>query len=73
MATYDINLEIKHRRLTRPTLDQLVGTHVRKGGDELIVRCLSATRTVYDAVEEYKAKNIRITIVARDPHPYNES
>lgn len=72
MAQYDINLEIKYRRLTRPILDQLVGTHVREGGDELIIRCLSATRTVYEAVEKYETKGIRITIVARDPHPYNE-
>lgn len=72
MAKYDINLEIKYRRLTRPILDQLVGTHVREGGDELIVRCLSATRTVYDAIEKYKTKKIRITIVARDSHPYDE-
>ncbi|MBD2001965.1 MULTISPECIES: hypothetical protein [Cyanophyceae] len=70
MATYDINLEIKHRRITRPILDQIVGTHIRKGGEELIIRCLSATKTVYQAVEEYKAKNIRITIVARDTTPY---
>ncbi|WP_445626210.1 hypothetical protein [Nostoc sp. DSM 114167] len=70
MATYDINLEFKHRRLTRPILDALVGTHVREGGDELIVRCLSATKTVYEAVEKYKAKKIRITIVARDSTPY---
>lgn len=70
MATYDINLEIKHRRINRQILDQLVGTHIRKGGDELIIRCLSATKTVYQAVEEYKAKNIRITIVARDDTPY---
>jgi hypothetical protein len=70
MATYDINLEIKHRRLTRPILDQIVGTHVRKGGNELIIRCLSATRTVYEAVEEYKAKDIKITIIARDSTSY---
>ncbi|MEH2418745.1 hypothetical protein [Nostoc sp.] len=70
MATYDIHLEFKHRRLTRPILDQLVGTHVCEGGDELIVRCLSATKTVYEAVDKYKAKKIRITIVARDSTPY---
>jgi hypothetical protein len=70
MATYDINLEIKHRRLTRPILDRIVGAHIRAGGDELIIRCLSATKTVYEAVEEYRTKNIKITIVARDSTPY---
>ncbi len=70
MAKRKIALEFKDRRLTRPMLDQIVGAQTRTNPDatELIVRCRSATKTVYDALGEY---GIKITIVARDTTPYD--
>jgi|GEM_PF-3528875 hypothetical protein len=73
MAEYKINYEVKNRRLTRPLLNEIVGSHILNGGDELIIRCISATKPARDAVNKYyEDRRIKITIVDRDPHPYNE-
>lgn len=68
MATHKIALEFKHRHLTRPMLDGIVGAQQRTNPDakELIVRCLSAAKTVYAALDSYP---IKITIVAREITP----
>lgn len=62
-----ILLEFKHRRLTRPMLDMIVGSALRSHPNlphnphaEIIVRCCDAARTVYETLEEYP---VRITIV----------
>ncbi|MGK7899786.1 MAG: hypothetical protein AB4372_40760 [Xenococcus sp. (in: cyanobacteria)] len=57
-------VETKDTRLDRPMLDQIVGAQLRTNPDakELIIRCRSATRTVYEAINNY---NIKITIVER--------
>ena len=68
MAKRTIALEFKNRRLTRPMLDQIVGAQDRTDSTELIIRCLSATRTAYAAINDY---SIAITIVARDTTPYD--
>ncbi|HEY9300434.1 MAG TPA: hypothetical protein VIQ31_29540 [Phormidium sp.] len=70
MAKRKIALEFKDRHLTRPMLDQIVGAQTRTNPDatDLIIRCRSAARTAYAAVNDY---NIKITIVARDSTPYD--
>lgn len=68
MAYQKIALEYKDRHLTRPMLDQIVGAQLRAVPDatEIIIRCRSAARTVYEAVDSY---SIKITIVAREVTP----
>lgn len=70
MAKRKIALEFKDRHLTRPILDQIVGAQIRTNPDatELIIRCRSAAKTAYAAVNDY---GIAITIVARDSTPYD--
>jgi len=65
MARQKIALEFKDRHLTCPMLDQIVGAQLRAVPDatEIIIRCRSATRTAYEAVDSY---GVRITIVARE-------
>jgi len=65
MAQQKIALEYKDRHLTRPILDQIVGAQLRAVPDatEIIIRCRSAAKTVYEAVGAYR---IKITIVARE-------
>ncbi len=65
MARQKIALEYKDRHLTRPMLDQIVGAQLRAVPDatEIIIRCRSAARTAYEAVDSY---GVRITIVARE-------
>jgi hypothetical protein len=55
-------LEYKDRHLTRPELDGIVGAALRTNPDatEIIVRCRSAAKTVYEATHLYPVK---ITIV----------
>ncbi len=67
MVEHIMLLEFKHRRLTRPMLDMIVGSALRTHPDlaynphaEILVRCRDATRTVYDALEDYP---VMITIV----------
>lgn len=64
MAAKTIALEFKNRRLTRPMLDQIVGaqSRVRPKPTELIVRCKSATKTAYEAVDS-NSYDIKVTIV----------
>jgi hypothetical protein len=68
MARQNIALEFKDRDLTRPDLDQIVGAQLRAVPDatEIIIRCRSAARTVYEAINSY---GIKITIVAREETP----
>ena len=68
MAYQKIALEYKDRHLTRPVLDQIVGAQTRAVPDatEIIIRCRSAARTAYEAVDSYP---IKITIVAREVTP----
>lgn len=65
MAQQKIALEFKDRHLTRPMLDQIVGAQLRAVPDatEIIIRCRSAAKTVYEEVNAY---SVRITIVARE-------
>jgi succinyl-CoA synthetase alpha subunit len=64
MAQQKIALEFKDRHLTRPILDQIIGAQRRTNPDatEVIIRCRSAAKTVYQAIDSY---DIKITIVAR--------
>jgi hypothetical protein len=68
MARQKIALEFKDRHLTRPILDQIVGAQLRAVPDatEIIIRCRSVTRTVYEAINSY---GVKITIVAREETP----
>lgn len=68
MPKRKIALEYKNQHLTRPILDQIVGAQVRTNPDatELVIRCKSAAKTAYAAVDEY---DIKITIVARMATP----
>lgn len=68
MANRKIPVEFKHRRLTRPMLDQIVGAQLRLTPDasEIIIRCLSATKTVYEELDSY---TVKITIIAREATP----
>lgn len=68
MSQQKIALEFKDRHLTRPILDGIVGAQLRAVPDatEIIIRCRSAAKTAYDAVDSY---GIRITIVAREKTP----
>ncbi|PHM07625.1 hypothetical protein [Nostoc sp. 'Peltigera malacea cyanobiont' DB3992] len=69
MATRKINLEFKHRRLDLPLLREIVGAHVSTDADEVIIRCLSATRDAREAVQDYAQKGIKITLVERKLTP----
>lgn len=62
MPNYKIVLEFKDRHLTRPILDQIVGAALRTNPDakEIIVRCRTSAKTVYDALTSY---GIRIEII----------
>ncbi|MEH2409583.1 hypothetical protein [Nostoc sp.] len=68
MAQHKIAVEFKNRHLTRPMLDMIVGAQLRAVPDatEIIVRCRSAAKTAYEAIDSY---GIRITIVAREATP----
>jgi hypothetical protein len=68
MARQKIALEFKDRHLTRPILDQIVGAQLRLVPDatEIIIRCRSAAKTAYEAVDSY---GVKITIVAREKTP----
>ncbi|CAD5939376.1 hypothetical protein L2E69_14865 [Planktothrix agardhii 1806] len=68
MATHKTALEFKDRHLSRPDLDGIVGATIRTNPDakELIVRCRSAAKTVYQAINSYP---IKVTIVARENTP----
>lgn len=65
MAKQKIALEFKDIHLKRPMLDQIVGAQLRSVPDatEIIIRCRSAARTVYEAINSYR---IKITIVATE-------
>ena len=55
MPKYELAIEYKSARVTRPILQQTVGAavHARPEIDEVVLRCPSATRTAHDAVKDY--------------------
>ena len=69
MAKKEIALEYKDRHLRRPDLDGIVGATLRAvpNATEIIIRCRSAAKTVYEAIDSYEG--IKITIVAREETP----
>lgn len=55
MAKYEIAIEFKSNRVTRPVLHQTVGAavHTRSEIREVILRCSSATKAAQEAVMKY--------------------
>lgn len=55
MAKYEIAVEFKSNRVTRPVLHQTVGAavHTRSDIREVIVRCISATKAAQEAAAKY--------------------
>jgi hypothetical protein len=74
MAKYEIAVEYKSGHLTSPLLHQIIGAAIRARPDldEIIVRCLTAARTAYDAASDYnkraatlknrEGRNVRVTL-----------
>lgn len=53
----NIVIEFKYRKLNRPMLDQIIGNAFRNSltpPSEVIIKCRSASSTVYSAVEDYR-------------------
>ena len=69
MGIHEINLEYKHTKLTQPMLQQIVGANQQHGGDEIIVRCLTATRDAKKAAETFTKQGLRVTIVEGETPP----
>lgn len=55
MAKYEIAIEFKSNRVTRPVLHQTVGAavHMRAEINEVMLRCPSATKAAQEAVQKY--------------------
>jgi len=55
MAKYEIAIEFKSNRVTRPVLHQTVGAamHTRAELREVILRCPTATRAAHEAARKY--------------------
>jgi hypothetical protein len=74
MPKYELAIEYKSARVTRPVLQQTVGAamHARPEVDEVVLRCSSATRTARDAVADYndaraslknrRGRRVRVTL-----------
>jgi hypothetical protein len=69
MAKKEIALEYKDRHLSVKDLREIVGAQSFSVPEatEIIIRCRSAARTVYKAIDSYEG--IKITIVAREETP----
>jgi hypothetical protein len=59
MAKIEFAIEYKSGHVSRPQLNQIVGAALRSRPevDEIIIRCPSAARTVWAAVDEINAKH----------------
>ena len=74
MAKYEIAIEYKSARVTRPIVQQTVGAavHTRSEVKEVLLRCTSATKTAWNAVNDYNdaraplknrsGKSVRVTL-----------
>lgn len=58
MSSYEIALEYKDKHLTLPELQKIIGAALTNRTDvkEVIIRCRSAARTAFRAVEEIAAE-----------------
>lgn len=64
MPQFNLNIEYKHRHLTRPMLQQIILSAMDRNADELIVRCKSTAKTALDYAEEASQRyGLRITII----------
>jgi hypothetical protein len=69
MASHEINLEYKYKKLTQADVQQIVGANQQWGGDEIIIRCLTSTRGARQAAATFTAQGLRVTIIEGETPP----